>query len=93
MVRTHPVTAKKALYISPRFTIGIEGLAEPEADEILDYLFAHQIRAEFVYRHKWRDRDLVMWDNRSVIHQATGGYAYPDVRTMHRTVVAGDRPF
>ena len=93
MVRTHPVTAKKALYISPRFTIGIEGLAEPEADEILDYLFAHQIRAEFVYRHRWRDRDLVMWDNRSVIHQATGGYAYPDVRTMHRTVVAGDRPF
>jgi taurine dioxygenase len=93
IVRTHPVTGKKALYVSPRFTIGIEGLAPGEADEILDYLFAHQIRPEFVYRHTWRDRDLVMWDNRSVIHQATGGYVYPDVRTMHRTVVAGDRPF
>ena len=93
MVRTHPVTGRKGLYVSPRFTIGIEGLAEREADEILDYLFAHQIRPEFVYRHKWRDRDLVMWDNRSVIHQATGGFAYPDIRTMHRTVVAGDRPF
>jgi taurine dioxygenase len=93
MVRTHPVTGKKALYVSPRFTIGIEGLSEAEADEVLDNLFAHQIRPEFVYRHNWRDRDLVMWDNRSVIHQATGGYTYPDVRTMHRTVIAGDRPF
>jgi taurine dioxygenase len=93
LVRTHPVTGKKALYVSPRFTIGIEGLSEAEADGILDVLFAHQIRPEFVYRHKWRDRDLVMWDNRSVIHQAAGGYTYPDTRTMHRTVVAGDRPF
>jgi len=93
LVRTHPVTGKKALYVSPRFTIGIEGMSEAEADEILDQLFAHQIRPEFVYRHKWADGDLVMWDNRSVIHQATGGYTYPDVRTMHRTVIAGDRPF
>jgi len=93
LVRTHPATGRKALYVSPRFTIGIAGLAEEEADEILDFLFAHQIRAEFVYRHKWRTRDLVMWDNRSVIHQATGGYTYPDVRTMYRTVVAGDRPY
>ena len=93
LVRTHPVTKKKALYLSPRFTIGIEGLTEPEADEILDALFRHQIRPEFLYRHRWRDRDLVMWDNRAVIHHATGGFVYPDVRTMHRTVVAGDRPF
>jgi taurine dioxygenase len=93
LVRTHPVTGEKTLYVSPRFTIGIEGLAEGDADEILDFLFAHQVRAEFVYRHKWRTHDLVMWDNRSVIHQATGGYTYPDVRTMHRTVVAGDRPY
>jgi taurine dioxygenase len=93
LVRTHPVTGKKALYVSPRFTIGIAGLTEGEADEILDLLFAHQIRAEFVYRHRWRDHDLVMWDNRSVIHQATGGYTYPDVRKMYRTVIAGDRPY
>src|SRR5258705_11593078 len=93
LVRTHPMTGKKALYVSPRFTIGIEGMAEGEADEILDFLFAHQIRPEFVYRHKWRDHDLVMWDNRCVIHQATGGYTYPDVRTMYRTVLAGDRPY
>jgi taurine dioxygenase len=93
LVRSHPVTGQLALYLSPRFTIGIEGMAQAEADEILDFLFEHQIRPEFVYRHKWQDRDLVMWDNRCVIHRATGGYDYPDVRTMHRTVVAGDKPF
>ena len=93
LVRTHPVTGRKALYVSPRFTIGIEGLPADEADKILDDLFAHQIREEFLYRHTWRDGDLVMWDNRCVIHQATGGYVYPDVRTMYRTVVAGDAPY
>jgi len=93
LLRTHPVTGRKALYISPRFTIGIQGVAEEESDEILDFLFAHQIRPEFIYRHAWRDHDLVTWDNRCVIHHATGGYAYPDVRTMHRTVIAGDRPY
>ena len=93
LVRTHPVTKKKLLYISPRFTISIEGLAETDADEILDYLFAHQIKPEFVYRHKWKDGDLVIWDNRCVIHRGVGGYTYPDVRTMHRTVVAGDAPY
>jgi taurine dioxygenase len=93
LVRTHPVTGKKALYVSPRFTIGIAGLPDTEADELLDTLFAHQLRDEFVYRHRWRDRDLVIWDNRCVIHRATGGYSYPDVRTMHRTVVAGDAPY
>lgn len=93
LVRTHPETGRKALYVSPRFTIGIEGLPEDEADGILDQLFSHQVREEFLYRHKWRDCDLVIWDNRCVIHHATGGYVYPDVRTMHRTVIAGDRPY
>jgi taurine dioxygenase len=93
LVRTHPETGRKALYVSPRFTIGIEGLAEEAADEILDYLFAHQVRHEFVYRHRWKDGDLVIWDNRCIIHHATGGFAFPDVRTMHRTVIAGDPPY
>lgn len=93
LVRTHPVTGRKALYLSPRFTIGIEGMSGAEADELLDTLFAHQIRADFIYCHRWQDGDLVMWDNRCVIHRATGGFAYPDTRTMHRTVIAGDKPY
>jgi taurine dioxygenase len=93
LVRTHPLTGRKALYVSPRFTIGIQGLPEAASDEILDRLFAHQTREEFRYRHKWQDGDLVIWDNRCVIHQATGGFVYPDVRTMYRTVIAGEAPY
>ena len=48
-----------------------------------------RLEVEDVLIHRWRDGDLVMWDNRAVLHRATGGYAYPDIRTMHRTVVAG----
>lgn len=92
MVRTHPATGKKSLYVQPRFTIGIDGMDDDEAQTLLDALFAHQIRPEFVYRNRWRDGDLLMWDNRCVIHHATGGYTYPDIRTMHRTTVLGDRP-
>lgn len=93
LFRTHPVTGKKALFVSQRFTIGIEGMSEAEADPILDFLFEHQTKPEFVYYHHWKDSDLVMWDNRCVIHRATGGYTYPDVRLMHRTVIAGDAPY
>ena len=93
IVRTHPETGEKSLYVQPRFTIGIEGMEDDEAQPLLDRLFAHQIRPEFVYLNKWREGDLLMWDNRCVIHYATGGYAWPDIRTMHRTTVLGDRPF
>ncbi len=93
IVRTHPETGEKSLYVQPRFTIGIEGMDDEEAQPLLDILFAHQIRPEFVYLNEWRDGDLLMWDNRCVIHYATGGYSYPDIRTMHRTTVLGDRPF
>ena len=93
IVRTHPETGEKSLYVQPRFTVGIEGMDDDEAQPLLDILFAHQIRPEFVYLNEWRDGDLLMWDNRCVIHYATGGYAYPDIRTMHRTTVLGDRPF
>ena len=93
LVRTHPATGRKSLYVSPRFTIAIEGVSEADADPLLDMLFAHQIKPEFVYRHKWKPADLVMWDNRCLIHHATGGYRYPDIRTMHRTVISGDAPY
>ena len=93
IVRTHPATGEKSLYVQPRFTVGIEGMDDDEAQPLLDLLFAHQIRPEFVYLNKWREGDLLMWDNRCVIHYATGGYAWPDIRTMHRTTVLGDRPY
>ena len=93
IARTHPVTGKKALFISPRFTIGIEGMDDDEAQPLLDDLFERQLQPEFIYHHKWRLHDLVMWDNRCVLHWACGGYKYPNTRRMHRTTIKSDVPF
>ena len=93
MVRTHPVTGRKALFVSPRFTVRIDGMDDAEGQPLLDELFEHQIRPEFIYRHKWRLGDLVFWDNRSTIHLACGGIIPPGIRHLHRTSIAGDVPF
>ena len=93
MVRTHPETGRQALYVSPRFTIGIADMPDDEAQPLLDKLFAIMLEPRFRYRHKWRDGDLVIWDNRCLNHQACGGYSLPDIRRMHRTTIRGDRPF
>lgn len=94
LVRTHPETGRQALYISPRFTIGIADMDDGEAQALLDRLFATFVRERrFQYRHRWQDGDLVMWDNRCMTHRACGGYGLPDIRRMHRTTVVGDRPF
>jgi len=93
MVRTHPETGRKSLFVSPRFTVAIEGMDDKEAQPLLDILFEHQKRPEFIYRHKWRLGDLVFWDNRCTIHLACGGIVPPGIRHLHRTSIAGDVPF
>ncbi len=87
IARPHTETGRLALYVSPGYTIGIDGIPDDEATPILRELFAHQARPEFVYRHKWSPGMLVMWDNRSVIHAATGGYE-GHRRLLHRITVA-----
>ncbi|THD83296.1 MAG: TauD/TfdA family dioxygenase [Phenylobacterium sp.] len=91
LVRTHPVTGRKALFISPVYTVGIEGLTPQESAAILGFLFQHMTADAFVYRHKWRPKMLLMWDNRCTMHFAEGGYD-GHLRLMHRTTVAGDTP-
>jgi taurine dioxygenase len=91
LVRTHPVTGRKALFISPVYTTGIEDLAPKESAAILGFLFAHMVQDGFIYRHKWRPGMLLMWDNRCTMHFAEGGYD-GHLRLMHRTTVAGDVP-
>lgn len=85
--RVHPETARTALYVSPGYTIAIEGMREDESAALLAELFAHQVRAEFVYRHQWASGMLVMWDNRCLVHAATGGYDGHQ-RLLHRITVA-----
>ncbi|MDA0651915.1 MAG: TauD/TfdA family dioxygenase [Proteobacteria bacterium] len=95
LVLVHPETGRKALYCSPRFTVGIKGMSEEQADPILDELFAYVTdrKRPYHYRHKYRANDLVLWDNRCLCHRAVGGYGLPDIRRMHRTVVGGDRAY
>ena len=92
VVRTHPETGRKALFVSEHFTTGIVGLPKDESDALLAELFAHSVKPEFVYRHQWKPYDLVFWDNRSLMHLAAGT---PDHlrRRLNRTTVVGDTPF
>jgi taurine dioxygenase len=87
IARAHPETGRTALFVSPGYTIGIEGLAEGEAQPLLMELFRHQVRDEFVYRHRWQPGMLVLWDNRCVVHAATGGYD-GHARLLHRITLA-----
>ena len=93
VVRTHPETGRKALFVSPRFTIAIEDMDDAEGQALLDELFEHQVRPQFVYRHKWRAGDFAIWDNRCLLHVACGGVPRGQIRHMHRTIVRGDAPY
>lgn len=91
LVRTHPVTGRKALFVSPVYTAGIEGFTVKESQALLGFLFAHMTQDEYVFRHRWAPGTLLMWDNRCTVHFAEGGYD-GHLRVMHRTTVAGERP-
>lgn len=93
LVRTHPISGRLGLYLSPRFTIGIEGMDETNADPLLDLLFNHVTEEKNIYQHKWRLGDFVLWDNRCVNHRACGGYGVDDIRLLHRTSTKGDKPY
>lgn len=92
VVRTHPETGRKGLFVNENFTTHIVGAPEEESRQILAELFAHSARPEFVYRHQWQPNDLLFWDNRSLIHLATGCLNHLR-RRMHRTTIQGDAPF
>lgn len=92
VVRTHPETGRKALFVSEGFTTRIEGLPEDESQQILAELFAHSVKPEHIYRHQWREHDLVFWDNRSLIHLAAGTPTHLR-RKLYRTTIEGDTPF
>lgn len=93
VVRTHPETGRKLLYIGVH-TSHIEGMPEPEGKALLDELLEHASQPEHVYRHKWRQGDLCMWDNRCLLHRADSNYDMSKHRrVLHRTVVRGTVPF
>ena len=91
IIRTHPVTGRKILYVNPTFTAHIEGLPPAEADAILAFLFQHQDRPEFQCRWRWREGDVAIWDNRATHHYAIADYG-DEPRTIHRVTLQGETP-
>jgi taurine dioxygenase len=92
LVRTHPETHRKALYLNPIRIEGIEGMAEADALALLDELLEHARQPQYEYRHQWRPGDLVMWDNRCLLHKANGDYDMTQVRYLYRIMLQGDVP-
>ncbi|HEY7664307.1 MAG TPA: TauD/TfdA family dioxygenase [Xanthobacteraceae bacterium] len=91
VVRTHPATGRKALYVNRLMTVRIEGLPQQESDELLNFLFDHQERREFVYEHVWRPGDILMWDNRCTLHARTD-FSPHERRLMRRVTILGEKP-
>jgi taurine dioxygenase len=92
VVRTHPVSGRKALFVNPGFTRRINELSEAESTAILQLLFAHATRPEFTVRWRWQAGDVAFWDNRCTQHYAVDDYR-PARRVMHRATVLGDVPY
>ena len=92
VVRTHPVTGRRSIYVNEGQTARILGLPDDEACDLLHELCTHCTRPEFVYRHRWRAGDLLMWDNIPTQHLAICDYALPQRRYMHRTTLRGTAP-
>ena len=91
IVRTHPVTGRKALFVNENFTSRIEGLKKNESDAILQMLYDHIATPEFHCRFRWREKSVAFWDNRCAQHRTVWDY-YPQVRHGYRVTIAGDKP-
>lgn len=92
IVRTHPRTGRKCLYVMRDDCTGIEGVAADEAAALIAALANHIVKPAFIYRHQWRPGDLLMWDNCTVQHRAIQDYDLPQRRLMHRTTMGGAAP-
>ena len=91
VVRTHPETGRKSLYVNYGHTARFVGMSEEESRPLLDFLFAHQARPEFTCRFTWRVGDIAFWDNRCVLHNPVNDY-HGSKRLMHRVTLKGERP-
>lgn len=92
LVRTHPESGRKSIYLNPIRIEEIVGMAEADALALLDELLAHATRPQYEYRHRWQPGDMVMWDNRCLLHKANGDYDMAQMRYLYRIMLKGDAP-
>src|ERR1700689_37718 len=92
VVRTHPVSSRKGLFVNEGFTTHINELSAPESEAVLKFLYSHIAKPEFTIRWRWSVDDIAFWDNRNTQHYAIADYL-PERRTMHRATVIGDTPY
>ncbi len=91
VVRVHPLTGRRGLFVNPLFTTHIVGVPEPESKAVLEFLYAHAVRPEYTVRFAWTPRAIAFWDNRSTQHRPVNDHG-PQHRVLHRVTVDGDRP-
>lgn len=91
LIRTHPITGKKAIYVNRTFTTGIEGMNKNESSSILEFLFEHCEHVNFQIRYRWNKNDMAFWDNRCTMHRAIWDY-WPNERKGRRVTIKGDKP-
>ncbi len=91
--RIHPLTGRRVLYCNPGYAIRIDGMAAAESDEMLDFLFAHQMRDNYLYAHNWTEGDVLMWDNIGTVHNAVADYGPDEHRYMRRVQVMATRDY
>ena len=92
VARTHPETGRKALYVCRAFTRRFAGWTADESAGLLRFLYERSARPDFTYRHRWQPGDVVLWDNRCVLHYAIHDHG-DTARLLHRVTVRGERPF
>jgi taurine dioxygenase len=90
---THPITGRKVLYANPGYTIRINELSQAASDDMLEFLFAHQLEDRFRYTHEWTENDLLIWDHLGTIHRAIADYGPDEIRLMRRCQVMATKVF
>lgn len=92
LIRTHPENGRKSIYLNPLRVRRFRGMAPERCADLIDRLIGHATRREFVYTHRWRPGDMVIWDNRCCMHRGNPDYDFSELRLLYRIILAGDRP-
>jgi taurine dioxygenase len=93
MAMVHPISGRKSLYVDPGYAISIDGMDKPESDELLDFLFKHQVQKKFQYAHRWSEGDVLVWDNLWTLHNAEADYGPNEHRLIKRCQSMADLVF